>query len=915
MGKYDEEQVLIMFYDRKLNQFVDRTKQIQWYKEDYHSYRIKFYTNDKFYHKPLREMQVFNNPKEIPYTEHIYINKHRLTNCRKILRFGNWVKILYFYQESQVFPINQLSTHESLVKQGPNDVFRFNYFKELAMSHGEDHDFLYSMYEKLAYKQDENILTKYLKHEEIKEVYSNKNFIYPFGLNLSQKEAVENAFSKDISVIEGPPGTGKTQTILNIIANAILLNKSVAVVSNNNAAIENIKDKLSEHNLDFLVALLGNKKNKNIFFEKTINNKKVFKKSQRTETTYKLKQRVSYYQQALPNMYSKEKRLAILKDKLRMYDLEYTYFKKESKNVTLKKRLIKKINKSSTALYWKASLENIFSLTWIQKIKFRWLFKIKHFSNDDIRNTIEGIENLYYTLKIKEIKQEIKQIEKYLAKENFIQAKKNFEEISFEVLKRELAKKYSSIKRIEYTYKNYRNYFSDFIKEYPVILSTSYALMPSAEENFLFDYVIVDEATQTDLISSVLSMSCAKNLVVVGDTKQLPQIPIKGIETINQQLKKKYYISDGYDYLTNNILTSILALYPNVSKVLLKEHYRCHPDIINFCNQKFYNNELIIMTSSNTSSSPLAIIKTVPGNHARKNPNGSGLYNQREIDEIKYLIEENDENSIGIITPFRYQADLINKNILDKHENIEVDTVHKFQGRAKEHIILSTVANDIATNHAIDSHEDFIARSDLLNVAVSRARKKLTLIVSDKIFNSKNNTIADLIKYIRYHTPSSNIVEGEVTSIFDILYAEYQETLMTFRKNKYKKMVITEQIFLETIKEVIKSFNLDVIMHYPLSVIIKDLSQLNDAEIKYVTHHWSHVDFTIINRLTKEIVLVIEIDGINYHEQNKKQHDRDVIKDKALKLNHIPLLRLKTNESNEKERVYSELKKALNAKS
>ena len=916
MGRYNEEQLLIMFYDRKLDRFVDRTKKIQWYKKDSNAYRIKFYNNDKFYHKPLREIQVFENPKEIPFTDGMYINKHKLTNCRKILRFDNWVKIFYYHQESQVFPMSQLSTHKHLIDQGPNDVFKFNYFKELAMSHGEDYNFLASMYEKLGYKREKNILTKYLNLEKIKSIYSNNDFIYPFGLNLSQKEAVENAFSKNISVIEGPPGTGKTQTILNIIANAVLLNKSVAVVSNNNAAIENIKDKLAAYNLDSLVALLGNKENKNVFFEKTIQQEKTFGKRERSESNYKLKQMVSHYQQALPNMYNKENRLAELKEQLRIYELEYTYYKKQTKIVPLKKKIIKKINKSSMALYWKALLEDITSLSLIQKIRFRFLFKNKatKYSNDTIKSMIQGIENLYYTLKIKEINQEIKQIEKFLAKENFQEAKKNFEEISLEVLKRGLTYKYRLIDKIEYTYKNYKNYFSEFIKEYPVILSTSYALMPSADDNFLFDYLIIDEASQTDLISSVLAMSCAKNLVVVGDTKQLPQIPLKGIEKLNKVLKEKYYISDGYDYLTNNILTSILTIYPNISKVLLKEHYRCHPDIINFCNQKFYNNELIVMTSSNTNNTPLSIIKTVPGNHARKNPNGTGLYNQREIDEIKNLIKEIDEDSIGVITPFRYQANLINQSIMNMHPHIEVDTVHKFQGRAKDHIVLSTVANDISSNHTIDNHEDFIARSDLLNVAVSRAKKKLTLVVSDKIFYSKNNTIAELVKYIRYHTPSSQIVEGEVTSIFDILYADYQETLMAFRKKQYKKMVITEQIFLNTIKEVIKPYHLDVIMHYPLRVIIKDLSQLNDDEIKYVTHHWSHVDFTIINKLTKEIVLVIETDGVSYHEQNKKQNDRDIIKDKALKLNRIPLLRLKTNESNEKERVHEKLKEILNYK-
>ena len=65
--------------------------------------------------------------------------------------------------------------------------------------------------------------------------------VYPFGVNESQLKAVEQAFSAQISVIEGPPGTGKTQTILNILANILLRGQTVAVLSNNNAAVENVR--------------------------------------------------------------------------------------------------------------------------------------------------------------------------------------------------------------------------------------------------------------------------------------------------------------------------------------------------------------------------------------------------------------------------------------------------------------------------------------------------------------------------------------------------------------------------------------------------------------------------------------------------------------------------------------------------
>ncbi|WP_230371691.1 AAA domain-containing protein [Paludibacterium denitrificans] len=92
------------------------------------------------------------------------------------------------------------------------------------------------------------------------------SLIYPFGVNESQLAAVEQAFSAQISVIEGPHGTGKTQTILNILANILLRGKTVAVLSNNNAAVENVYEKLEKSSLGHLVAKLGSSKNREDFF-------------------------------------------------------------------------------------------------------------------------------------------------------------------------------------------------------------------------------------------------------------------------------------------------------------------------------------------------------------------------------------------------------------------------------------------------------------------------------------------------------------------------------------------------------------------------------------------------------------------------------------------------------------------------
>lgn len=76
-------------------------------------------------------------------------------------------------------------------------------------------------------------------------------------------------------------------------------------------------------------------------------------------------------------------------------------------------------------------------------------------------------------------------------------------------------------------------------------------------------------------------------------------------------------------------MQSVLEIIPNVTQTMLREHYRCHPKIINFCNQKFYHGELLIMTEDHGEEDVLSVVKTVVGNHARDH------YSQRQIDVIK----------------------------------------------------------------------------------------------------------------------------------------------------------------------------------------------------------------------------------------------------------------------------------------
>lgn len=126
---------------------------------------------------------------------------------------------------------------------------------------------LKAKFEKLNFISDDTVLAKYLNSSSSSIRREKDCIIFPFGCNASQIAAVRNALVNQISVIEGPPGTGKTQTILNIIANIVMRGYTVAIVSNNNSATDNVFEKLQKYHYDYIAAQLGSDENKKAFIQ------------------------------------------------------------------------------------------------------------------------------------------------------------------------------------------------------------------------------------------------------------------------------------------------------------------------------------------------------------------------------------------------------------------------------------------------------------------------------------------------------------------------------------------------------------------------------------------------------------------------------------------------------------------------
>ena len=396
------------------------------------------------------------------------------------------------------------------------------------------------------------------------------------------------------------------------------------------------------------------------------------------------------------------------------------------------------------------------------KVKFLFKFGIfdlpKFFPNKN--DALDYLDNLYYKVKIFELKTQLNEVENFLQKNNLTFLEEKITELSLKLFKHYVFKSIENYIGLSFGRKDFRGNFANFIKRYPVMLNTTQALLSSTGKNYIYDYLIIDESSQVGLNTAAVAMSVAKNIVLVGDSMQLSHIVKSGHKKKLRELFEESKLKRAYSYADKSILDSFKELYNNsIRSTLLREHYRCDPHIIDFCNKRFYDNKLIIQTKHDNQNG----VEIIPS----RSHSELERTNERQVCEIEETILPNLVlKGAGIIAPYNNQVNLIKKRL--KYECIKVETVHKFQGQENDVIILSTVSDKVKISED-DEFNDFMNDPKLLNVAISRAKKKLILIISEELMGQDGSILSDFSKYINYFTESAKIIESKVYSVFDLM--------------------------------------------------------------------------------------------------------------------------------------------------
>lgn len=873
----DRKECMIVDLDKRGSKDMFVTERIAAIKENSKGlWSVLFNGSTRWFHYNPSRLLYLTHPEKIDLGEKgLYINSRHITQAAALLRFSDEKHCFYHivYQNGYYENLEGKQVYVTRTPINQNGGSTWDYLNKLAAETSlltdDNISILSKQYQKVDVKRDNVPLAQYLGSKSKLDTHKMpKQLYYPFGCNASQKAAVEAALTHQVSIIQGPPGTGKTQTILNIIANLLMQNKTVLVVSNNNSAVKNVAEKLEKESLGFIVAQLGSAQNRDAFFNNqpscpAMDNWLLEDKSAVKERCKKALAEVS-------KGFEGQLQQAKLQAEHAALQLEREHNEKLCASNESEGWLRNRASSSLLKLLHSYQLLNEgqkavgiwYKLKWSLRMGMRMFSFLKKPSS----RVVAELEAVYYDARLREIENELETIGSSLDAIQLPHHVKELRSTSLQLLKAAIAGRYAGKQRERWKPSDLYRQSAAFLAAYPVVLSTTYSAKSCISPDHVFDYVIMDEASQVDIKTGALALSCATHAVIVGDDKQLPNVVGQEEATALRAIQETYQVEESYNAITHSFLKSCLEIFRDAPVTLLREHYRCHPQIIEFCNRKFYDRELVAMTADENEEKVLEVVYTGKGNYAR------GHLNQREIDVIKEEImpQFSENESVGIITPYRLQAEEINKTL---GKDI-ASTVHKFQGRECDAIILSMVDN-VPTEFSDDAN--------LLNVAISRAKTRLCVVTNENE-KPQESILGQLIDYMKYNNCEET--QSKLHSVFDLLYKSYTAERLAFEAS-HKKISehLSENLVYDALTKAIEKLqwdNVAVLCHYPLSRLIADWSSLNEKEKAFAESPLAHVDFLVYNSLTKQPMQVFEVDGWQFHQNNEAQQSRDQLKDSLL---------------------------------
>lgn len=607
-------------------------------------------------------------------------------------------------------------------------------------------------------------------------------------LDKYKQEAMRLIKGSEVSFIWGPPGTGKTQLIASVIKNFIKQGMSTLLISHTNIATDGALERSVEGLLETTeykegkILRVGKIHKEGLKKYELVMPEKVLEKQQLplVKEIEKLNSVVSSLTQEKENV----ERLGALTEKLdqteslimdggsELKDLKKNFEENSQNYSNLQSSLNiheKKVNNFQS--------KNSFN-KWLSGTNLQQLSREKADLLNNIQIQKERIEGIKIFIKKHEEK-----INKLTLAKNDISNEINKLKLEGNNLNNDLNQYNNKIKKlkeqIDALLEQLDKLSSSIINDALVVATT---LTKSYSDKLVlgrkYDCIILDEASMAPLPAVWYATGLAsKKTVIVGDFFQLPPIAtyrvLKDKTKTEQEYQKEEMLVEKW--LKKDIFWSV-GIFEDIKhkrtpKWLeqLKLQYRMHPEIaelINYIMYSKYGEQYQLESAENTFEKGVKLLAQSPlsdahvgiydtsliGTLASRTDSGSyfNLYQALLAVELAKQAVENGYTEIGIISPFRAQSNLIQKIIKDEQlgENIEADTVHRFQGGERQMIIfdLTTPNPTKLTDDEGDGGDD----EKLVNVAFSRAKEKCIIIADIEKLLKKHSLSSSLRKFVNY---------------------------------------------------------------------------------------------------------------------------------------------------------------------
>lgn len=678
-------------------------------------------------------------------------------------------------------------------------------------------------------------------------------------INLDQLLAIHNAMKYPVAYIQGPPGTGKTSTIINTIVTAFFNERTVLFSSYNNHPIDGVFRKLSHMKyqgrvIPFPILRLGN----NDYRIRALRYMKKLREATR---------QVSVFDSTLDkNKDNRAQRAGKLSELLKRYE-EVLDLKERSETIGRLLEYHSGLTSAAQLFPFQADLQG----RQLRQVNER-IAGAGEISDADALalltdDTEEMLKYLYYT--------SARYIKRLENPEN--ERLRTIIEMEDEAEQAAAFGKYlaqtENIRKLQ--------------KIFPVILTTCISAHQLGEPEQMFDMVVIDEASQCNTAVSLVPVLRGRNLMLVGDPQQLRPVILLD-PNINEKLKKKYGISEEYDYCANSIYKAFLACDSVSDETLLRYHYRCHKDIIEFNNRKYYNSKLQICTQG-AERHPLVYIDVPQDAAVEKNTAPA------EVDAAVRYVLQHAEEKIGVITPFVNQKNALEKALAEAGlEDVTCGTVHAFQGDEKDIILFSTAITDQTGQGTYDWLKN---NRELLNVATSRARRQLVVLASGKDLErlhrreDSDDDLYELIQYVR--NSGKTVVTPKAANSRALGIKPFStETENAFLQNLSHAL---ENIWLSQNKFAIHK-------EVPISQVFAENTGCSDL------FYSGRFDFVVYERRGRAEypVLAIELDGREHYEDEAVKL-RDQKKNRICREHNLELIRVE----NSYARRYNHIKEIL----